>query len=180
MKELPHMKPRVTVVLLITVLLVGALSPADARGVDAATQRSHVAAVHTQSHAAAFDKTRFLAHLAVAAFLVHYVYKKYKAGKLGRTHLITDVKAAAAALLAYHEMKTAYGIAKSSNSKTLRAVIAPISALTGTLSAMSSKLKHGDTSQISTANSQESSLQSTAGKNGYSYKDQQPSGFAGF
>jgi len=50
----------------------------------------------------------------------------------------------------------------------------------GTLGALWSKLKHGDTSQIAAANSQASSLQSTAGKNGYAYQDQQPSGFSGF
>ncbi len=175
-----HVKLRMTVLLLITILLVGVLSLLTAHGVTAVAPHNRVAAVHTQSHAAAFDKTRFLAHLAVAAFLIHQLYKKYKAGKLVRTHLITDVKAAAAALIAYHEMKTAYGIAKSSNSKTLQKLIAPITTLTAALSAMSSKLKRGNTRQISTANSQENLLQSTAGKNGYSCKDQQPSGFAGF
>ena len=56
------------------------------------------------------DKTRFVAHMAVAAFLVHYIYKKYKQGKLGRSHIFTDLKAAAAAFLAYHEIKKAYDL----------------------------------------------------------------------
>jgi hypothetical protein len=136
--------------------------------------------VHTQAHAAAFDKTRFVAHLAVSAFLIHYIYKKYKEGKLGRLHIFTDIKAAAAALIAYHELKVAYGIAKGSNSKTLQALVAPINALTSTAGTLASKLKRGDTSQISAANSQESTLSSVAGQNGFSYKDQQPSGFSGF
>lgn len=174
------MKLRVVALVLISSLLVGVLSPAAAGQVSAAPQRSHAAAIHSHSHAAAFDKTRFLAHLAVAAWLVHYIYKKYKQGKLGRTHIFTDIKAAAAALLAYHEMKKAYDIAKTSNSKTLQALIAPMNALTNTLNTMASKLKHGDTSQISTANSQENLLQSTAGKNGYTYQDQAPAGGAGF
>lgn len=174
------MKLRLIVLLLMSALLVGVLSPAVAGRVSAAPQQSRVAVVHANSHAAAFDKTRFLAHLAVAAFLVHYIYKKYKQGKLGRTHIFTDIKAAAAALFAYHEMQKAYSIAKTSNSKTLQALIAPINGLTSTLGAMSSKLKHGDTSQISAANSQENLLQSTAGKSGYAYKDQQPSGSLGF
>lgn len=71
-------------------------------------------------------------------------------------------------------------IAKTSNSKTLHVLIAPVTALTSTIGTLARKLKTGNTSQVSTANSQESSLQSTAGKNGYAYKDQQPSGFAGF
>jgi hypothetical protein len=168
------------VLLLIGSLLVGVFSPAVAGQVSAAPDRSHAAAVHQNSPAAAFDKTRFVAHLAVAAWLVHYIYKKYKQGKLGRTHIFTDIKAAAAALIAYHEIKKAYDIAKSSNSKTLQALVKPIGALTGTLNTMQSKLKHGDTSQISTANSQESTLSSTASSNGFAYKDQQPSGFGGF
>jgi hypothetical protein len=174
------MKRRIIVLVLLGTLLASAVSPTLGTRVSAATERSHAAAIHTHSHAAAFDKTRFVAHLAVAAFLVHYIYKKYKEGKLGRTHIFTDIKAALAALLAYHEMKKAYDIAKTSNSKTLQVLIAPMTKLTGTLSAMASKLKHGDTSQISTANSEEGSLQSTAGQNGYAYKDQQPSGFGGF
>jgi len=174
------MKLKLMVLVLISALLVGVLSPGVAGQVSAASQRSHAAVVHTQSHAAAFDKTRFVAHLAVAAFLVHYIYKKYKEHKLGRFHIFTDLKAAAAALIAYHELKVAYGIAKGSKSKTLQALVAPISMLGGTIGAMASKLKHGDTSQVSTANDQESALSSTSSKNGFAYKDQQPSGFGGF
>jgi len=174
------MRLRLVVLVLIGALLASVISPVAAGQVRAATERSQVAAVHADSHTAAFDKTRFVAHLAVAAFLVHYIYKKYKQGKLGRFHIFTDIKAAAAALIAYHEMKVAYGIAKTSNSKTLQLLISPMTALTGTLGALWSKLKHGDTSQIAAANSQASSLQSTAGKNGYAYQDQQPSGFSGF
>jgi hypothetical protein len=66
-----HMKLRMTVLLLITILLVGVLSLLTAHGITAVAPHNRVAAVHTQSHAAAFDKTRFLAHLAVAAFLIH-------------------------------------------------------------------------------------------------------------
>src|SRR5690242_21080147 len=124
------MKRRIIVLALMGSLLIGVLSPAAAGRVSAAPERSQVAAVHTQAHAAAFDKTRFVAHLAVSAFLIHYIYKKYKEGKLGRFHIFTDLKAAAAALIAYHELKVAYGIAKGSNSKTLQALVAPINALT--------------------------------------------------
>jgi hypothetical protein len=174
------MKLRLMVLILSSALLAGVFSPAVAGQVTAAQQQSHVATVHSAAHAAVFDKTRFVAHLAVAAFLVHYIYKKYKEHKLGRFHIFTDVKAALAALLAYHEIKKAYDIAKSSKSKTLHTLVAPIGALTNTLDAMASKLKHGDTSQVSTANSQESNLFSASSKNGFAYKDQQPSGFSGF
>jgi hypothetical protein len=142
--------------------------------------QSHPAAMRNDSHTSAFDKTRFLAHLGVGAFLIHYVYKKYKQGKLGRSHLFTDIKAAAAALLAYHELKKAYDIAKSSNSKTLHFIIAPLSALVGSVNTLASKLKHGDTSAVSSVASQQDALQSLSGHNGFSYSDQQPSGFKGF
>jgi hypothetical protein len=175
------MKRIVVILTLIFALLASVVAPPLAGQTSAAAPaQSHPAAMHNDSHTSSFDKTRFVAHLAVAAFLVHYIYKKYKQGKLGRTHIFTDIKAAAAALLAYHEMKKAYDIAKTSKSKTLQVLIAPITALTSTLGAMASKLKHGDTSQISSANSLENSLQSTAGSNGFGYKDQQPSGGAGF
>ncbi|GAC1639172.1 MAG: hypothetical protein NVS4B2_28560 [Chloroflexota bacterium] len=174
------MQRRFIVLTLISTLLAGAVSPVAASQVHAATDHSHVAVVHTHARAAAFNKTRFLAHLAVAAFLVHYIYKKYKAGKLGRTHKATDVKAAAAALLAYHEMQKASGIANASHSKPLLTLLAPMVALLGTLPIMASKLKSGDTGQVSSVNNYENSLQSTAGQNGYSYTDRKPSGFSGF
>ena len=121
------MKRLLIVLILISALLIGAFSPNLAARVSAATAGSHAAAVHTQSHAAAFDKTKFVLHLAVAAFLIHYIYKKYTQHKLGRTHIFTDIKAAAAGLVAYHELKVAYDTAKKSNSATLHALIAPIS-----------------------------------------------------
>src|SRR5579871_6239323 len=107
------MNTRLVALLLIGALLAGVLSPAHAGRVSAAPAQSRIVAVHIQAPAAVFDKTRFVAHLAVAAFLIHYVYKKYKQGKLGVTHIFTDLKAAAAALIAYHEMKVAYSIAQS-------------------------------------------------------------------
>jgi hypothetical protein len=168
------------VLLLLSALLISAVAPGTAGQVRAATEYSQVAAAHTHSHAAAFDKTKFVLHLAVAAFLIHYIYKKYKAGKLGRTHLITDVKAAAAALIAYHELKAAYNDAKSSNSATLHALIAPINLLLSGVNTASSKLKHGDTSSLSSLNSQEGTFATLAAKNGYGFKDTAPSGFGGF
>jgi hypothetical protein len=174
------MKRRLVVLVLLSALLTGMFSPAVAGQVSAAPQHSHAAVMHTQSHAAAFDKTRFVAHLAVSAFLIHYIYKKYKEHKLGRFHIFTDLKAAAAALIAYHELKVAYGIAKTSKSKTLQALVAPIAALGNATSTLASKVKSGNTSEIPAANSLTSLLSSTASKNGFGFKDQQPSGFSGF
>ncbi|MBV9281102.1 MAG: hypothetical protein JOZ41_13555 [Chloroflexi bacterium] len=174
------MKRRLLILTLLAALLSAVASPLAGRVSAAPAAQSHPVAVAPHSHAAAFDKTRFVAHLAVAAFLIHYIYNKYKQGKLGRTHIFTDIKAAAAALIAYHELKVAYGIANGSKSKTLQAIVAPMNALATSVSNMRSRLLHGDTSGVASVNGQQNSFQSMAKSNGYAYTDQQPSGFKGF
>lgn len=174
------MKRMLLATMALLILTAALVIPTGAQPVAAATQTQAPVASHVGAHSLGFDKTRFVAHLAVAAFLVHYIYKKYKQGKLGRAHIFTSIKAALAALLAYHEIKKAYDIASTSSSKTLQILVSPIKALTGTLSAMASKLRHGDTSQIPTSETQESLLSSVAGKDGFGYKDQQPAGFSNF
>lgn len=171
------MKLKLIVLILMGALLVGITSPAATGSVQAAGARSHTASIHPNARTAAFDKTRFVAHLAVAAFLVHYIYKKYKQGKLGRTHLFTDAKAALAALLALHEMQKAYSIAKTSNSATLQLLIKPINVLIAAVNNEYTKLKHLDTSGVSAANTAENSLQTTASHTQYAYKDQQQAGY---
>lgn len=168
-------------VLLISALLVAVVSPGTTSSVSAATTHSQAAAVHTQSHAAAFSKTKFVLHLAVAAFLIHYIYKKYKEHKLGRFHIFTDLKAAAAALIAYHELKAAYTDAKTSNSATLHALISPINLLLTGVNTAVSKLKTGDTSSLTSLNNQEGTFATVAKKYGFGFQDKAPSsGFSGF
>lgn len=171
------MKLKLVVLVLIGALLVGITAPAATGSAQAASVTNHAAAIHTNSHVSAFDKTRFVAHLAFAAWLVHYIYKKYKQGKLGRTHLFTDAKAALAALLALHEMQKAYSIAKTSNSATLQLLIKPINVLIAAVNNEYTKLKHLDTSGVSAANTAENSLQTTASHTQYAYKDQQQAGY---
>ena len=171
------MKLKLVVLLLIGSLLAGVLSPAVAGQASAASNSNHVTMVHQPSRAGAFDKTRFVAHLAFAAWLVHYIYKKYKQGKLGRAHLFTTAKAVLAALLALHEMQKAYSIAKTSNSKTLQLLIKPMTLLTSAVNTEYSKLKHDDTSGVSSANTAENTLQTTASHTDYAYKDQQQKGY---
>ncbi len=173
------MKLKLTIVVLVSVVLIG-LGPRVGLGQVYAASPHTQAAAPAQSQTARFDKTRFLAHLAASAFLVHYVYSKYKRGMLGRHHLVPTVKAAVAAALAYHELKTAYDVAKTSNSRILRLIVFPLSALTGTVNSMSGKLRQGDTSLVAVANSRENVLQSAAAKVGYGFKDARPSSFAGF
>lgn len=168
------------VTILIGALLVGVVSPGIAGQANAATERSQITQVHQHSHAAAFDRTKFVLHLAVAAFLIHYIYKKYKDHKLGRLHLFTDAKAALAGLVAYHELKVAYGDAKASHSATLHALVAPITLVLSGVNSAVSKLKHGDTSSLSSLNGDVGSLGSVAAKNGFGFKDKAPAGFSNF
>jgi hypothetical protein len=168
------MRRRLLILTILAALVFGVTAPTLAGKANAAPAGSHAAAVHSQSHPAAFDKTKFVAHLGVAAFLIHYIYKKYKQGKLGRTHIFTDVKAAAAGLFAYHELRVAYNTAKNSNSKTLHVLIAPINGLINAVNSAVSKLKHGDTSGINSLNTDTATLSTTASANGFAFKDTTP------
>ena len=137
------MKKRLLVLTLVGTLLIGGLSPALAGTVNAApTVQSH-----TQAHPAFFDKTRFAVHLGLAYFAFHhFVYNPYKAGsfKAGASHRTTSIlKAGAALLVTYHELKVAYGIAKDSNSGVLHALIKPMTGLINTANRVANKLKGG-------------------------------------
>jgi glucan phosphoethanolaminetransferase (alkaline phosphatase superfamily) len=174
-------KRTLIVLTLLVALVTGVLAPRSASPASAAPAASHAASVHTHANSAAFDKTRFVLHLAFAAFLIHYIYKKYKEHKLGGfRHIVTDIKAAAAALLAYHEIKVSYDIAKTSKSKTLQLLIAPINKLVNGFNDLKSRLAHGDTSTLNSLNAQQGGLQTLAGKYGFGFKDKAPSGFSNF
>ena len=99
-------------------------------------------------------KTKFVLHAGLAFGAFHrYIYKPYKAGKLGGglfKNKLTKVKAALAAAFAYHEVGLALTDARSS--KVLSKVLAPLLALQDKLKSMKSGLGHGDTSQVSAAN----------------------------
>ena len=100
-------------------------------------------------------KTKFVLHAGLAFGAFHrYIYKPYKAGKLGGglfKNKLTKLKAAAAAAFAYHEGGIALTDARSS--KLLSKVLAPLLALQDKLRSMKSGLGHGDTSQVTAANS---------------------------
>ncbi len=162
------MKKLLLTVVLAAVLLVGAIVPSFAGRASASSQ--------TQSHAAAFDKTRFALHLGVAFFAVHHVYQKYQAGAFNKNapHRVRSIFANGAVLLiGYHEAKVAYGIAQGSNSKTLQAVIAPLNALTNSLHTVGNKLNHGQfqAGDMAALNGQTNLVGSASSRAGYSVKD---------
>src|SRR5947209_10332636 len=134
------MKTKLLTLTLLLGLLIGLVTvpfagQASAAGVHSPTSNSHVAA---------FDKTRFVAHLAFAyGAFHHWVYKPYKDGKLTRHHIFTLIKAGAAMLFTYHELKVAYNLANSSNSKILKALVAPLNALAGKFDQLKSKVTSG-------------------------------------
>lgn len=169
------MKRQLFAVVLAAVLATGVVASPLAAPAHAATHTS-AGAVH--SHPAAFDKTRFLAHLGAAYFAFHHwVWKPYRDGKLRGFHIVTIGKAALALAFAYHEVKKSYQIAQGSNSKTLQALIRPMNSLAGTFSAMSAKVKarRFSGSDMDRLNSQANGFQSLAKSHGFGFQDQQTS-----
>ena len=132
------MKRRILLLSLLVALFAGATAPA-AMGT--------VHAQQVRSHPAIFDKTRFAFHLGLAYFAFHhFVYKPYRAGsfKAGAAHRTASiVKAGAALLITYHELKKAYDIAKGSKSGLLQGLVKPLSGLIGTANRVANKLRGG-------------------------------------
>lgn len=134
--------------------------------------------VGTTRPASAFlDKTRFLAHLGVAYFAFHHwVLKPYEQGSFanGAPHrTISIAKAGAALLFAYHEAKVSQRIAEKSKDPLLQKLDSGVSSLMGTFTSVGTRMKAGqfNPSDISTLNSQTSTLQSNAAANGANIKD---------
>jgi hypothetical protein len=94
------------------------------------------------------DKTRFVLHLGIAYFCFHHwVLKPYQQGAFanGAPHRVaTIVKAGAALLFAYHEVKVADRIAKKSNSPLLQKLDGGLAALQTQFSSIGTKLKGGN------------------------------------
>jgi len=137
-------------------------------------------AVHSASHAALFDKTRFLVHMGAALYVFHhFVYARYKSGGFasgasGRTG--NFVKAALALVFTYHELKVSYDIANKSSSGVLHAVVSPLNALLGKVSNVHDQLKGNklDASAMDDLNSSTSSLTSTAKSSGLAINEVAP------
>jgi hypothetical protein len=167
------MKRRVLLCGLAIALLLSVMVPS---AVGTANAAQHARVQQVQMHPAAFDKTRFVAHLAAAYFAFHhFVWKPYKAGQLHGFHLLTYAKAALALLFAYHEVKKSYDIAKTSNSKTLQLLLAPMNKLADGFNALSSKVKSHNVSDsdMNNVNGMANGFQTQAGKSSVGFKDAQ-------
>ena len=121
-----------------------------------------------------FAKTKFLLHAGLAFGAFHrYIYKPYRAGDFTppSSHKLAIVKAGAAGLFAYHEVKIALVDAQSSS--TLSKLVSPLTALETKLHGLGSGLHGGklDAAGITRANSAVSSLGSQSASHGASIKD---------
>jgi hypothetical protein len=121
-----------------------------------------------------FAKTKFLLHAGLAFGAFHrYIYKPYKAGGFTpvSSRKLAIVKAGAAGLFVYHEIKIALVDAQSSS--TLSKLVSPLTALEAKMSSLGTDLKSGKVngSAISQANSSVSSLGSKSASSGASIKD---------
>jgi hypothetical protein len=161
---------------LLTALLLAVVAPSFAGPARAAVP-AVPAATSSQTHAAIFDKTRFLLHAGAGFYAFHhFVWARYKNGGFSASdpHRKSNiVKAALALLFAYHEFKVAYGIANKSSSKTLQLLVAPLNKLGSSVSAVATKLKGGQYSDtdIQSLNDNINSFGKVSGSDGYTIKD---------
>ncbi len=167
------MRKRIALVGLLGALILGMVAP----GLTGTVSAAPVVQRQAQAHPAIFDKTRFVFHLGLAYFAFHhFVYNPYKAGdfKAGASHrTIKIVKAGVALLVTYHELNTAYGIAKGSSSGVLRALVKPLSGLIATAQKVANKLKGGQYSDAEVKSTIDSAnaFSKQATHNGISIKD---------
>lgn len=136
------------------------------------------AATATATGTTHLAKTKFVLHAGLAFGAFHrWIYKPLKSGELTHplSHKLATLKAAAAAVFVYHELKLA--LADAQADPTLSHLVAPITALQDKLSGLGSSLKGGsvNASQIEDANGSVASIHSAAASAGQPITEQTPS-----
>lgn len=168
--------------LLIAVLSLGACKSAGTTGSTGSsgggTSVSQSAGVGSTScptsNTKAFAKTRFVANIGLIAGTFHrYLWKPYQAGTFkkganGRTFAL--IKAAATALFLVHELKQANENVNASPA-LCKAIKKPLGELTSKVNAVTDKVKHGDVSDISGANTLLGTLTGALAKQGLPVKE---------
>ena len=120
------------------------------------------------SNTTSFAKTKFVLHTGLAFGTFHrYLYKPFRAGgfsKGAHGRIVAFIKAGATALFVEHELRLATEDVKA-NPTLCKVLAAPLEKLGAGITGVVSKLKSGDSSGITDANSQISTLtsQSAAG-----------------
>ncbi len=121
------------------------------------------------SNAKNFAKTRFVLHTGEAFGAFHrYLYKPYQAGSFRKGspgRIKAFVKAAAAALFIKRQVRLATEDVKA-NPTLCKAVAAPLAKVGDTISGAVSKLKGGDASGITDANTSIASIKSSSASHG--------------
>lgn len=125
-------------------------------------------------------KTKFVLHFGLAAGAFHrYIYKPFKKGAFSKplSHKLALVKAAAAALFTYHELKLAAVDVRSS--RILRTLFSPITLLAAKVASMRADFLHGryNASTINAVQSSGGSISASANAKGYPTSDLTPPKF---
>ncbi|WP_235916164.1 hypothetical protein [Antrihabitans cavernicola] len=126
------------------------------------------------SNATSFAKTKFAGHLALGFGAFHrYLYKPYQAGTFKKGadgRIVAFVKGGLSALFIKREVRLASEDVKASPA-LCKAIAAPLAKLGDTLEASFDKLKNGDASGITDANSLISSIETSSSQNGDPIKE---------
>ena len=158
--------------------LVLACLAAGVAGCGSSKSSSSSPAAGTTATTTHLAKTKFVFHAALAfGAFHHFIYKPARAGELTHplSHKLTVVKAGAAALFTYHELKLAAQDVKSS--PLLSKLFAPITIVATKIKNLDSSIKggHASGSDVEGINSSLASIKSTAASNGQGFSDQVPS-----
>jgi len=121
------------------------------------------------SNTTTFAKSKFVLHTGLAFGTFHrYIYKPFKAGQFSSGasgRVATFAKGGATALFAKREIRLASQDVKA-NPTLCRVLAAPLSKLAATFDGLGTKLKDGDTSGVSDANSQIAGISAASAKGG--------------
>ncbi len=161
----------------LLLLVVACMSALVASGCGSSKSTSTPAAAQTATATTHLAKTKFVLHFGLAAGAFHrYIYKPFKAGAFSKplSHKLALVKASAAALFTYHELKLAATDAKSS--KVLRTLFSPITLLAAKFASLRTDFLHGkyDPAAINAAQASGGSIASSANAKGYPTSDLTP------
>ena len=122
------------------------------------------------SNTTSFAKTKFVLHAGLAFGAFHrYLYKPFKAGTFtsgGTAHkILVFAKAGTAALFIKREIRLSIEDVKASP-LLCKAIAAPLGSLSNTISGAVTKLKSGDTSALTDANTAIASIEAQARQGG--------------
>jgi hypothetical protein len=121
------------------------------------------------SNTTSFAKTKFVLHTGLVFGTFHrYIYKPYKAGTFAKGahgRIVAFAKAAATVLFIKRELRLAAADVKA-NPTLCKAIAAPLSKLSSAVGGAVTKLKGGDASGVTDANTQIASIASSSSAGG--------------